>query len=123
MLFIIGGLTKAYAADPGNASSALIYGNVGSMFLFQGFYSIGWTPLASLYPPEIFNYAMRSNGVACTYFVTNLLSALLVFVMPIGITNIGYWMYLTNAIWDVGSLVLIVSIFRSPPIKRKAVTC
>ena len=40
-LFIIGGLAKVYADNPDTASSALIYGNVAVMFLFQGFYSIG----------------------------------------------------------------------------------
>ena len=52
-LFIIGGLSKEYAADPRGASSNPMYGNVAVMFLFQGFYSIAWMLLLYFYPLEI----------------------------------------------------------------------
>ncbi len=70
-LFIIGGLSKIYADDPDNASSRVIYGDVAVMFLFQGFYSIAWTPLLFLYPPEIMNYSIRANGLAFSQFMLN----------------------------------------------------
>ncbi|KAI1464815.1 putative hexose carrier protein [Daldinia caldariorum] len=54
-LFIIGGLSKLYADNPMGASQSLVYGNVAVMFLFQGFYSMAWTPLLFLYPPEVFS--------------------------------------------------------------------
>lgn len=73
-LFIIGGLSKLYAAAPDEASSSLIYGNVAVMYLFQGFYSIAWTPLLYLYPPEIMNYSIRANGVAFSSFALNALA-------------------------------------------------
>jgi hypothetical protein len=63
-LFVIGGLSKVYADDPEGASKALVYGDVAVMFLFQGFYSLAWTPLLYLYPPEVMNYSIRANGVA-----------------------------------------------------------
>jgi hypothetical protein len=67
----MGGLSKMYAAHPHNASTSLVYGNVAVMFLFQGFYSIAWTPLLYLYPAEIMNYSIRANGVAFSSFVLN----------------------------------------------------
>lgn len=70
-LFIIGGLSKLYADNPSGASGSLIYGNVAVMFLFQGFYSIAWTPLLYLYPPEVMNYSIRANGVAFSSFMLN----------------------------------------------------
>ncbi len=70
-LFVIGGLSKLYADDPGGASSSLVYGNVAVMFLFQGFYSIAWTPLLFLYPPEVMNYSIRANGLAFSSFMLN----------------------------------------------------
>ncbi|KPI36888.1 High-affinity glucose transporter [Cyphellophora attinorum] len=70
-LFIIGGLAKLYADNPDGASQALIYGNVAVMFLFQGFYSIAWTPLLYLYPSEVLNYSIRANGVAFSSFSLN----------------------------------------------------
>ena len=63
-----------YADDPTNASSSLVYGDVAVMFLFQGFYSIAWTPLLYLYPAEVFNYSIRANGVAFSSFVLNALA-------------------------------------------------
>ncbi|KAH8664190.1 general substrate transporter [Xylariales sp. PMI_506] len=106
-LFIIGGLSKLYADDPDGASTSLIYGDVAVMFLFQGFYSIAWTPLLFLYPPEVMNYSIRANGLAFSQFALNALALLLVFVMPIGINNIGWKMYMINASWDVIIVVLI----------------
>lgn len=60
-----------YADNPDGASKALVYGDVAVMFLFQGFYSIGWTPLLTLYPPEVLNFSIRANGVAGTSFALN----------------------------------------------------
>lgn len=66
---IIGGLSSKYAADPEGASQSLVYGNVACVFIFQGAYSIAWTPLATLYPPEVMNYAIRANGLAVVHLV------------------------------------------------------
>ena len=60
-----------YADNPHGASSGLIYGDVAVMFLFQGFYSIAWTPLLLLYPPEVMNYSIRANGLALSSFALN----------------------------------------------------
>ncbi|KAF2670699.1 putative hexose carrier protein [Microthyrium microscopicum] len=106
-LFIIGGLSKKYADNPGGASHSLIYGDVAVMFLFQGFYSIAWTPLLFLYPPEVMNYSIRANGLAFSTFALNALACLLVFVMPIAINNIGWKTYIINGSWDIVILVII----------------
>lgn len=73
-LFIIGGLSKMYADNPDGASSSLVYGDVAVMFLFQGFYSIAWTPLLYVYPPEVMNYSIRANGLAASAFGLNSLA-------------------------------------------------
>lgn len=70
-LLVIGGLSKMYADNPDTASNSLIYGDVAVMFLFQGFYSIAWTPLLYLYPPEVMNYSIRANGLAFSQFALN----------------------------------------------------
>ncbi|KAI1372172.1 putative hexose carrier protein [Hypoxylon crocopeplum] len=106
-LFIIGGLSKMYADDPDHASDSLIYGNVAVMFLFQGFYSVAWTPLLYLYPPEVFSYSIRANGLAFSTLALNLLACVFVFIMPIGINNIGWRMYMVNGSWDIVIAVLI----------------
>lgn len=100
-LFIIGGLTKMYNDNPNTASQSLVYGDVAVMFLFQGFYSIAWTPLLYLYPPEVMNYSIRANGLAISSFTLNAFALLFVFIMPIGIANIGWKIYMVNASWDI----------------------
>jgi hypothetical protein len=70
-LFIIGGLSKQYADNLDGASESLVYGDVAVMFLFQGFYSIAWTPPLYLYPPEVMNYSIRANGLALSSFMLN----------------------------------------------------
>ncbi|KAE8421058.1 general substrate transporter [Aspergillus pseudocaelatus] len=111
-LFIIGGLTKVYADNgPNDTSTSLLYGNVAVIFLFQGFYSLAWTPLIYLYPTEVMNYSIRANGVAFSEFMLSSLTLLLVFVMPIALENIGWKMYIINGSWDV-IVLLIVALFR-----------
>ncbi|KAL7619702.1 hypothetical protein AAE478_010244 [Parahypoxylon ruwenzoriense] len=131
-LFIIGGLSKMYADNPDNASSSLVYGNVAVMFLFQGFYSVAWTPLLYIYPPEVLSvstgihpffrsalflfqlyvgeqmrianvlqYSIRANGLAASTLGLNLLACVFVFIMPIGLHNIGWRMYMVNGSWDI----------------------
>jgi hypothetical protein len=70
-LFVIGGLSKIYADDPEGATKGLIYGDVAVMFLFQGAYSLAWTPLLYLYPPEVMSYSIRANGLAFSQFMLN----------------------------------------------------
>ncbi|GAW26841.1 putative hexose transporter protein [Rosellinia necatrix] len=106
-LFIIGGLTKMYNDSPKGASQSLIYGNVAVMFLFQGFYSLAWTPLLYLYPAEVMNYSIRANGLALSTLLLNLFACVFVFIMPIGLHNIGWKMYIANASWDVAIAALI----------------
>ncbi|KAL1859655.1 hypothetical protein Daus18300_009520 [Diaporthe australafricana] len=106
-LFIIGGLSKKYADNPDGASSSLVYGDVAVMFLFQGFYSIAWTPLLYLYPPEVMNYSIRANGLAVSQLMLNVLALIFVFIMPIGLANIGWKMYMVNASWDIIIIGLI----------------
>ena len=60
-LFIIGALTKEYGDS---TNKAAIYANVAFIFLAQGVYSFGWTPLLEMYPPELLNYPIRSIGMA-----------------------------------------------------------
>lgn len=48
----------------GSDNTSGIYGTVASIFLFQGAYAVGITPITVLYPSEILNYSIRTNGMA-----------------------------------------------------------
>ena len=68
-IFIVGGLTKVYGSSMNSKSG--VYGTVAAIFLFQGGYSYGWTPLLYMYPPEVLNYPIRAIGTGFFQFVAN----------------------------------------------------
>ncbi|CAI7586139.1 unnamed protein product [Penicillium pancosmium] len=53
------------------------------------------------------NYTIRANGVALSSFSLNAFALIFTFIMPIGLGNIGWKMYIINASWDIIVLVLI----------------
>ena len=104
MIFIVGALTAVY----GNSTdSSGVYGTVAAIFLFQGAYSYGWTPLLYLYPPEVLNYPIRANGMGLFQLSNNAVALLIVWTMPIALANIGWKTYMINGAWDVIMTLLI----------------
>ncbi|KAK4934402.1 hypothetical protein LTR10_024326 [Elasticomyces elasticus] len=104
-IFIVGGLTKVY----GNSiSQAGVYVTVASIFLFQGAYSFGWTPLTLLYPPEVLNYSIRSVGMAWYTFWVNGVGLMVTFSFPSALEAIGWKTYMINGAWDVLELVVVL---------------
>jgi hypothetical protein len=66
-------LTYLFTSVYGNGSDVSgAYATVPMIFLFQGSYSIGITPLTYLYLPEIINYSIRTNGMALFSLAVNL---------------------------------------------------
>lgn len=103
-LFLVGGLTKKYGSST-NISG--IYGTVAAIFLFQGAYSFGWTPLLYLYPPEVLNYPIRANGMGVFTFVLNGVALLFVFSFPFAMETLGWKTYMMNGSWDILEVVFI----------------
>lgn len=104
-LFIIGALTKFY----GNSTyTPAIYANVAMMFLAMGSYSLAWTPLSFIYPPEILNYRIRNIGIAWFGIWQNMILLIPIFAFPIAIEAIGWKIYMLNGAWDVFELLVII---------------
>ncbi|PPQ81957.1 hypothetical protein CVT25_014686 [Psilocybe cyanescens] len=97
-LFLVGALTKIYGASAFNPG---IYATVAMLFLFQGSYSIGWTPLLYLYPPEVMNYSIRANGMAVFQFALNATALWCVFAFPFALVAIGWKTYMINGAYDI----------------------
>ncbi|EXJ92172.1 hypothetical protein A1O3_00722 [Capronia epimyces CBS 606.96] len=104
-LFLIGGLTKAYGNSTNQSG---IYGTVAAIFLFQGAYSFGWTPLTVLYPPEVLNYSIRSVGMGIYTFWANGVGLMVTFAFPYALSAISWKTYMINGAWDVLELVIIL---------------
>ena len=84
-----------------------ISATVAAIFLFQGAYSFGWTPLLYLYPPEVLNFPIRAKGMGIFTFVLNGASLLCVFSFPFALESIGYTTYLANGMWDMLEVAFI----------------
>lgn len=98
LLFLVGGLTAVFGTSTNQSG---IYGTVASIFLFQGVYSVAWTPLIMLYPPEVLTYGMRVYGVGLMELLGNCFGLFITFVFPFAFDAIGYKFFFINAAWDV----------------------
>ncbi|ETI27322.1 hypothetical protein G647_09512 [Cladophialophora carrionii CBS 160.54] len=105
-IFLVGALTKVYGDSHNNHSG--IYGTVAAIFLFQGAYSFGWTPLTVLYPPEVLNYGIRSLGMGIYTFLVNGVGLMVTFSFPFALEAIGWKTYMINGAWDVVELVVVL---------------
>ncbi|KAJ5524029.1 MFS sugar transporter-like protein [Penicillium frequentans] len=104
-IFIMGGLTKLYGTT---SNMPGIYATVASIFLFQGSYSFGWTPLTVIYPPEVLHYSIRANGMGVYTFFASGFGLLATFAFPIGLEKIGWKIYMINGAWDVLELLFVI---------------
>ncbi|KAK9426121.1 putative Lactose permease [Seiridium unicorne] len=103
-VFLIGALTKIYGAG---GSTSGIYATVAMIFLFQGCYAFGWTPLSVLYPPEVLSYSIRANGMGLYMFGLSGTILLVAMAFPIALERIGWKLYMINGAWDVLCVIFI----------------
>lgn len=80
------------------------------IFLFQAFYTFGWTNLVVTYPLEIVTYQMRAKTWAFVLLTIQVASIFGGYVNPIGLENIGWKFYIYYCIW-VAIIFLIAYFF------------
>ncbi|CAI7644228.1 unnamed protein product [Penicillium palitans] len=103
-LFLVGILTKFFG---NGADTSGVYATIAMIFLFQGSYSFGITPITQLYPPEVLSYSIRTNGMAAWTLVVNLCGLLSTLAMPIALAAIGWKMYMINGAWDALQAIFV----------------
>ncbi|KAI8692507.1 hypothetical protein LRP88_07432 [Fusarium phalaenopsidis] len=106
-LFLVGAFTKIYGHSDNKSG---IYATVAFVFLFMSSYSVGWTPLCYLYPPEVLNYTLRSYGMGITLFVMYGVGLIFVFSIPFALNDIGWKTYMINGAWNC-LLILFIYFF------------
>ncbi|QKX60559.1 uncharacterized protein TRUGW13939_07704 [Talaromyces rugulosus] len=104
-LFLVGAFTKLYSSTENTSG---VYATVAMIFLFQGSYSFGWTPLSMLYPPEVLSFRMRSIGMGMYTFVVQAAGLVTVYAFPIALDKIGWKTYMINGVWDVFQFVFVL---------------
>jgi hypothetical protein len=68
------------------------------IFLSNGSYALGWTPLWS-YPLEVLPYEIRARGMAFSTGIQHIFGFFGTFVNPIGLENIGWKYYIAYIIY------------------------
>jgi hypothetical protein len=104
--YLVGGLTALYG-EGSNTSG--IYGTIAMIFLYNGFYSFGITPLTVLYPPEVLSYKIRATGMGMYTFWTKACGLFVTMVFPFALDAIGWKTYIINA--SFGILMILFVIF------------
>jgi sugar porter (SP) family MFS transporter len=80
------------------------------IFLFQGFYTCGWTNLVVTYPLEIVTYQMRAKTWSFVLLTIQVASIFGGYVNPVGLENIGWKFYVYYCVW-VTFVFLVVYFF------------
>lgn len=102
--FVLGGMVKVFG-DGHNKSGS--FGSIVFMFLFSGFYSFTYTPLTSLYGPELYPFKMRGAGQTLFQAFNSSWGLISSFVLPFAMNGIGWRFYIVNASYDIIFLPII----------------
>lgn len=71
-----------------------------SIFLSNGAYDLGWTPLWA-YPAELLPYEVRARGVAYMTGIMHAAGFFSTFVNPIGLQNLGWRYYIIYIVYTL----------------------
>lgn len=71
-----------------------------AIFLSNGFYSTGWTPLWA-YPAEFLPYEVRARGVTFMTGVMHAFGFFSTFTNPIALKNIGWRYYIVYIVYTL----------------------
>ncbi|KAK9343131.1 general substrate transporter [Lipomyces starkeyi] len=96
----ISGLSGSFANTGAKATGTAV---IPFLFIYYGFYDIGFTPLMFSYTCEIWPYELRARGMASMSAATGMATFFNIFVNPIALDSIQWKYYLVY----VGLLVLI----------------
>jgi sugar porter (SP) family MFS transporter len=69
------------------------------VYIFQIFYSFGWTPMQALYPVEVLSFEMRAKGMAFSNLFVSIGLLVNQFGVPVALKNIAWRTYIVFLIW------------------------
>ncbi|KAJ5951295.1 uncharacterized protein N7479_009708 [Penicillium vulpinum] len=101
---------KRTALD-GNGGDGYAKGVLAMIFLYNFFYSVGWTPLQVTYCIEILPFDLRARGLVLYNLFVALAGIFNQYVNPIGVTNSTWKFYITYDVWLAFELVVVYFLF------------
>ncbi|RAO69021.1 uncharacterized protein BHQ10_005033 [Talaromyces amestolkiae] len=108
------GLEATYekqTALEGTGDDGYAKGVLAMIFLFNFFFSIGWTPLQVTYCIEILPFDLRARGLVLYNLFVALASIFNQYVNPIGVTNSKWRYYITYDVWLLFELIVVYFLF------------
>lgn len=105
---IITGLSAGYAHT---GRDALGIATIPWLYIFYGWYCIGWTPLPFSYGAEILPYHMRLKGLSMMLSVQSVAQAFNQWVNPVALAAMGWRYYIVYVAPLCGYLVLVYLFF------------
>ena len=95
----------------GSGGEGYAKGVLAMVFLYQFFYSIGWTPLQVAYVMEILPFNLRARGLVLYNLFVSLALIFNQYVNPIGVTNAGWKYYIMYDVWLAFEVVVVWFLF------------
>jgi MFS family permease len=89
----------------------LVYGVIIFIYLFGISFAWGWTPLQVLYPVECLENRTRAKGAGLKYVFLNIASMTNTFGISVGISTLGWKLYLVFIGWQVVELLVVFFLF------------
>ncbi|KAM5380970.1 hypothetical protein ACJZ2D_003279 [Fusarium nematophilum] len=89
-----------------HGTSGYAIGVLVAIFLSNGAYDIGWTPLWA-YPAEILSYEIRARGVTFQTGIMHAFGFFGTFVNPIGLQNVGWKYYIAYIVYTFLELIVV----------------
>ncbi|GJN80089.1 sugar transporter [Purpureocillium lilacinum] len=105
---VMTGLSGSFASDNKRSVGIAI---VPMLFIYYGFYDIGWTPLPFAYGAEILPYHMRLKGLSIMLSVQSVAQAFNQWVNPVALSSISWKYYIVYICLLCVYLVLIYFFF------------
>ena len=95
----------------GTGSPGYAKGVLSMIFLYNFFFSIGWTPLQVAYCIEILPFNLRARGLVLYNAFVALALIFNQYVNPVGVTNSGWKYYITYDVWLAFELLVVYFLF------------
>ncbi|KAH0287093.1 putative hexose carrier protein [Aureobasidium namibiae CBS 147.97] len=108
-LAICMGLSAVFVGVKGNKS--LGYGAAVMLYLYQTCFTVGWMSNMWVYPSELLPLKLRLRGAALSVVFQWLATFLIVEIVPIMISNIGYKSYIVFAAINVATIPIVYFFF------------
>jgi hypothetical protein len=94
-----------------SSNSSGIYATIAVIFLYNGVYNWGITPLTVLYPPEVLSFEIRGIGMGIYTFTLKTCGLLVAMAVPFGLQAIGWKFYMVNGCFDVLMVIFVLLVW------------